>query len=276
MAWPLEKLTGWAAVRVFHLTGIAATRHPTGSGDTAFDYVQVACFLTLALLTAAIWSAIDARRGGRREYATAYAWLRLVVRFVLAGTLLGYGYVKLFPAQFPPASMYTMTEAYGDSSPMKLLWTFMGASKAYEIFGGLAEVVAGALLLFRRTSTLGALAAAGVLLNIVMLNLCYDVPVKLYSSHLLMMAIFLLLPDVGPMCRLLVLRRPAELHGVWVPRWERRALRVGSHVLQAVVIAGLLWQVKDAYRNRYMPPTKTPLTGLWVVNQDETGRSGAG
>jgi hypothetical protein len=40
---------------------------------------------------------------------------------------------------------------------MGILWTFMAASTGYTIFAGLAEAVAGLLLLFRRTSTLGAL-----------------------------------------------------------------------------------------------------------------------
>jgi len=48
----------------------------------------------------------------------------------------------------------------------------------------------GMLLLFRRTVTLGAIASAAALLNIVLLNFCYDVPVKLYSAHLLLMALF--------------------------------------------------------------------------------------
>jgi hypothetical protein len=71
----------------------------------------------------------------------------------------------------------------------------MAASTAYTFFCGLTEVTAGTLLLFRRTLTVGALVAVAALVNIVLLNFCYDVPVKLYSSHLLMMALFLLIAD---------------------------------------------------------------------------------
>ena len=38
---------------------------------------------------------------------------------------------------------------------MGLLWTFMGHSPAYSAFTGAAEALAGALLLFRRTTLLG-------------------------------------------------------------------------------------------------------------------------
>jgi hypothetical protein len=38
--------------------------------------------------------------------------------------------------------------------------------------------------------------AVAVMLNVALLNFCYDVPVKLYSSLYVLMALFLLLPDV--------------------------------------------------------------------------------
>src|SRR5947199_1204250 len=105
--------------------------------------------------------------------------------------MLSFGAYKVIKSQFPAPSLDRLLEPYGDSSPMGLLWTFMGASKAYTIFGGFAEMLGGALLTVRRTTLLGALVCIGVITNIVMLNFSYDVPVKLYSTHLLLMAIFL-------------------------------------------------------------------------------------
>src|SRR5580698_6849106 len=222
MGWPLAKLAHWAGVHIFHLTGEAADWHPTGSGDTAMNYVLTACVFVLALAGTAIWSAIDERRG-RREYRTAYAWLRLVLRFTLAVTLFEYGFAKVFPGQFGLApDLRELSETYGDSSPMHILWFFMTVSRPYTIFGGLAEVIPGVLLLFRRTTTLGLLGAAAVMANIVALNFCYDVPVKLYSTHLLLLAVYLLLPDMQPIWEFFVRRRAAQLTGVWLPAWERR------------------------------------------------------
>jgi hypothetical protein len=43
-------------------------------------------------------------------------------------------------------------------------------------------------LLFRKTKTFGSLVCITVLMNIVAMNFCYDVPVKLFSSNLLLMA----------------------------------------------------------------------------------------
>jgi len=159
-------------------------------------------------------------------------------------------------------------ETYGESSPMRLLWTFMGASAPYTVFAGLAEVIPGILLFFRRTSTLGAMASAAVMLNIVLMNFCYDVPVKLYSTHLLLMALFLLLPDVGPMWQFFVRRREAVLTGVWVPRFERKALRIGAYCLQGLTIFALLYSMgfQTYMQTRIQKTDKPEIYGVWLVD----------
>jgi hypothetical protein len=268
LGWPLAKLTHWAGFYVFHLSGEGADWHPTGSGDTAMNYVLAACVFALALVGTAIWSAIDERRGGRREYRTAYAWLRLFLRFTLAVTLFEYGFAKIFPGQFGLApDLRELSETYGDSSPMHVLWFFMTVSRPYTIFGGFGEVIPGVLLLFRRTTTLGLLGAVAVMANIVALNFCYDVPVKLYSAHLLLLAIYLLLPDLKPMWEFFVRRRPVGLTGVWLPAWERRPLRIGAHVLQGVVVFACAWAfVGGSYSSRQKAENPLPVRGVWAVD----------
>ena len=96
-----------------------------------------------------------------------------------------YGASKVFMGQFGPPGFGRLLETYGDSSPMGLLWTFMGFSQGYTFFAGLAEMLGGVLMITRRTTLLGAMVSAGVLSNIVLLNFFYDVPVKQFSSHLL-------------------------------------------------------------------------------------------
>jgi hypothetical protein len=262
---PLHALSPWVARHVFHLTGAVTKYHPTGSGDTTLDYISVFCFVAVALLSTFLWSVLDRRRA---NYRTLYAWLRLMVRFTLAFTLLGYGFAKVYPLQFQQPFLSTLTETYGESSPMGILWTFMGASAAYTKFCGLTEVLAGGLLLFRRTTTIGALVAAGALLNVVMLNFCYDVPVKLYSTHLLLMSLFLLLPDAVALFRLFLLHQASRLEGVWLPRFERRPLRIAAIALQALVICSILFNniwggyksVRDMASGYFY---KAPIYGIW-------------
>ncbi len=208
--WFSEKVdAAWRAVVPWFASHVLALEHeitifPAGSGDTTFNYVQLVCQLILAVFVTAIWSLIDRRRA---SFASLHDWLRVYLRFVLATAMWGYGMNKVIQLQFPVPSPNRLMSTYGDSSPMGLLWTFMGASSAYTAFAGATEVLGGALLFFRRTTTLGALVVIGVMTNVVMLNFCYDVPVKLYSSHLLMMAVFLVLPEAGRLFDVLILHR---------------------------------------------------------------------
>lgn len=172
--------------------GVEAVPRPNGSGDTMFHWVQCLVILLLAIVAAAVWSALDRRR---TEYTRLYLGLRVGVRITLGLTLLSYGSAKLIQAPFPPPGLFRLDQSLGEFSPMGLLWTFMGASRGYNIVTGLAEMIPAVLLFFPRTTLAGALLAAGVMVNVVALNFFYDVPVKQFSVHLLAMAAFLAAHD---------------------------------------------------------------------------------
>ncbi len=239
--WPTDVLDSYFTTHIFHLTGEAATRHPSGSGDTAQDWVDM---LALAGLRGCGFAGVD----GDLRVAGTPKRVPDALCVVAAGDAAGFGQhsvglwlLEVFDLQFPPPTAGVLLEPYGQSSPMGLLWTFMGFSAPYVIFAGVAEAIAGVLLLFRRTSTLGALAACTVLLNIVMLNFCYDVPVKLYSTVYLLMALFLLVPDVAPMWRFFVLRRDSRIAGVSLLPAEPPGLRIAAYVLQLLVVGHILY-----------------------------------
>jgi uncharacterized membrane protein YphA (DoxX/SURF4 family) len=212
-----NKIVPWAGG---HFLGLNITVFPNGSGDTTFNYVQVLLFLLLATLGTLAWSLLDRARA---DYKKLDQWLRLYLRLALGATLIMYGSVKVIQAQMPPPPLSRLVEAYGDSSPMGLLWTFMGASRGYNAFAGGAEMLAGLLLFVPGLTTLGSLLAIGVMSNVFMLNMCYDVPVKLFSLHLLLMAVFLAAPDMRRLMDLFVLRRRVQL-SVAEPLFQRRWL----------------------------------------------------
>jgi hypothetical protein len=271
IAGPVQSAYGalWELVVPLVADGVFGTEAPAlanGSGDTTFDYVQVFTYFALALAAAAIWSFLDRRRV---HYARLWEWLRVYVRFALAVMMIGYGAVKVIPTQFQPPRLDRLVQPFGDASPMGILWTFMGASIAYTIFAGLSEMAGGLLLLSRRTTLLGALVGAGVLVNIVAMNFCYDVPVKLLSSHLLAMAVFLILPDLGRLRNLLVLNRRVEPVPLQ-PLFRRRWLHRSALVLRAVFLLGYAgfalyqsWTVMHEYGD--LAP-KPPLHGIWNVD----------
>jgi hypothetical protein len=176
--------------------------------------------------------------------------------------MLAYGLYKVFPTQFPFPSAARLEERVGDLSPMGLLWTFMGYSPLYNLFAGLGEVVGGLLLVARRTTTLGALLLLGVLGNVVALNFSYDVPVKLYSSYLLLQALFLAAPDLGRLASLLVFNEPTERQRLGPP-YSARGLLIGGFALKLAFVGYLLYTGLSGQRAMTRGFAEGPLHGGW-------------
>lgn len=210
----------WVGAHILHLPA-PITIFTNGSGDTTYDYVLLLSYVTLALLIAIIWSLLDRRR---KSYHIIYHWLRVLVRYYVAFMMFSYGFAKVFHMQMPFPSLSQLVQPFGDKSPMGLAWSYVGYSSAFSAFTGWSEVVAGALLLFRRTTLLGAILSAFVAVNIVAINFCFDVPVKLFSSMLLLMSLFLMAPDVQRLINIFLLNRPTQpkVYYSYLPkRWMR-------------------------------------------------------
>jgi hypothetical protein len=259
-----DPLVLWVGQEVF---AVEITARPLGSGDTTWNYVQVFCFLVLALAATLVWSLCDRKR---RHYEQLHEGLRVFVRFSLALTMITYGAAKAIPVQMPAPSLDRLLEPFGNASPMGLLWTFMGASAGYQIFTGVAELLGGILLTTRRTTLLGALVCIGVMANVAMFNLCYDVPVKLLSSHLLAMSVFLVVPDVGRLITLFVFGRwpqPAPIR----PLFTNKVLHRSALVLRTsfvIVLTGFMLLLSAAPSIFAEDDTsRPPLYGIWNVQE---------
>ncbi len=254
-------LVRWVATHQFHAD---ANLLPNGSGDSTYGYVQVFCFLVIALAVTVVWTILDRKR---LHYTRLHEALRIYVRFALGAAMIDYGAVKVIKSQFPDPPLDRLLQPYGDASPMGLVWTFMGVSTAYNIFAGAAEMIGGLLLTVRRTTLLGALVSLGAVSNIVALNFFYDVPVKLFSLHLLAMAVFLILPDLRRLIDVFVLGRrvePVEIR----PLFRRPFLHRGTLMLRTLlVLAFTASTLNAAHQNRQIG--KSPLYGIWNVDEFE-------
>lgn len=232
----------------------------TGSGDTRWSYLWWLASLILAVIGAAIWSGVDRRR---LAYPRLAGWALIGLRYVLAFTMVSYGFAKIFDTQFPPPSYIRLDHRLGDMSPMGVLWTFTGASTPYAVFGGLAEALGAALLLWRRTATLGALVVAAVMTNVVMLNFSYDVPVKLYAMQLLVCAIVIAAPQLRRLATAVLGGAVAA-----VPPRPRGSVRVerGQLAAKVVMLAALGWSIYQQHQQwQTYPPPPGPLAGIWSV-----------
>jgi hypothetical protein len=238
-----------------HLLGLHTVPISSAGGDAAMAgdrlsaYLRLLCTTALAALIAWAWAALDRRRV--REDAIARG-LRLYLRYALAGLALSYGIAKLIPPlQFALPGPTRLSETYGESSPFALLWTFMGTSPFYAHFAGVAEVVGAVLLFFRRSVYAGALLLMPVLANVVLLNFCYDVPVKLLSLHMLVSAAVLLRPAAGKLLRALV------------PPRDGASGRMRAVLHAAACFALLAGVVLGQFRARREVPQPSPIDGLY-------------
>ena len=255
--------TLWTAAHLFHWTGAV---EPVFVRDTRYLYALLTCFLIFSIIAALAWRALDRRR---EQYVALNHWLRVFVRYVLAYLMLHYGMDKVFLIQFPAPGLGRLVEPFGNYSPSSLMWAFVGTSKLYTVFGGIAELLGAVLLLFRRTTTLGALIVIAVMTNVTVMDLSYDVGVKLFCFNLLLMASYLVLPDVGRLLQFFLLNRStpaAQLDPVpLAPSQRKLALAIKACVILLLIVPLTLREWKS-YREIGQGAPKAPLYGLYDVD----------
>ncbi|MGH9773540.1 MAG: DoxX family protein [Candidatus Acidiferrales bacterium] len=264
--WPLRQIISWVAVHVFHVHS-ALVITGSGSGDKTYDWVEAFCLLVLAVGATGIWSALDSKR---KNYVALHKWFRVFVRFALGSTMFSYGFVKIIPLQMPFPFLTRLLEPFGNFSPMGVLWTSIGASPGYEMFAGCAEILGGLLVLIPRTTTLGALICLADATQVLALNMTYDVPVKLFSFHLVLLALILLAPDARRLANFL-LRDEATGPSTQPPlfrgrRGNRIALAVQILFTMYLVVMNL-YGARLAWKEFGGGAPKSALYGIWDVEQ---------
>jgi uncharacterized membrane protein YphA (DoxX/SURF4 family) len=256
----------WTAAHILRVT------HPlvyedTGSGDRTFDWILLFCLLVVATVATGIWSVIERQR---ENYVTLHKWFRLFLRFALASEMITYGMGKVVPLQMPYPYLTRLIEPYGNSSPMGILWTFIGASPAYETFTGCAEMLAGLLLIFPRTAMLGALVCLADTVQVFLLNMTYDVPVKLLSFHLILMSLFLLAPELSRLADFFVWNRsvgPSTQPALFGTRRANRIALAAQIVLGVWLVGANSYSCWTAWHTYGEGRVKSPLYGIWNVDQ---------
>jgi hypothetical protein len=236
---------------------------PNGSGDTSWAWARLGLILMVTAVAVLVWSIADRHRG---SYARANWWFRTILRYHLASAALTYGIIKIFALQM---SFPTLSQL---ATPMRLSWLFIGYSVPYQVFCGVMETLAGVLLLWRRSITLGLILSAAAFTNVLLLNLAYDVPVKLYASQLLLVCIVLLAQDAPRLVRGLVLNQPTDASVLDVPPPASRRVRIGRNVVKAVVVYVIgvipLLSSWERAREAATPVTAIPLAaGVYDVTR---------
>ena len=259
----LAPVTEWVGRRLF---GVDAVLHPfSRSGDQTAMWVFVFTLLVVALAATVVWSVLDRRRS---HYRRLHAWFTVFLRICVGGPLLYFGAVKVIPVQMPAPPLIELLRPYGQLHPNWVLWLQIGSSYPYEMALGAVEIAAGVLLFIPRTATLGALLALASMAQVFLLNMTFDVSVKILSFHLLVLSLVLLAPQAKWLVNVFVLQRPSPLVALPALFTTGRANKVATGIqvtLGAWVLVGSLVTSEFAWYEDGGGRPKPELYGIWTV-----------
>ena len=263
--WPMREITFQFAGRVF---GAAGRLDYTGAnGETIFFWAQTSWILLVAAIAAGVWSLIDR---SRPDYATAHKWFRLLIRFGLAAQMFEYGMTKVIPNQFAAPSLNILATPAGDLSLNTHFWTSIGASPAYQMFTGWAELLGGVLLLIPATTMAGALICLADMIHVFVLNMTFDIGLKLTTFHLILLALFLLAPDMKRLLNFFVLDRVtgASTHSHLFKTAGRNRAAFALQILFGFYLLGVqAWANAGFWYAEGGGAPKSSLHGIWNVER---------
>lgn len=264
----MQKLTPWFSEHILHYR-YDYNIFTNGSGDTSYDWISLFILFLVALGGAILWTLLDKKS---ENYNRCYYWLTVIVRYYIALMLINYGAIKLVHAQMPPPGLTRLMQPLGEFSPMGLAWTFLGFSKGYNIFMGIVEILS-VLLLFRRTAVLGALITLATSVNIMTINYFYDVPVKLVSTALFLLSLFLLLPYIKTLyglffeekyVRLPLIRRPA-----FNAMWKRKSVLFFKIAFLGIFAFQQFSSLLTVQKQISLYFKKSPLYGIYQIDRSD-------
>lgn len=260
-----KPLVDFEARSLFHISHpVPIAFADTSSGDRLFDWLLVFTFLVIASLATVVWS-----KAQPASVCGAPDLVRIHLRYTLGSVLITYGFMKF--SQFPAPSFAVLNKSFGEESPMGLMWAFVGASPGYVLCIAVLEILCGALLLFRRTTLVGACLSFLLFLNIALLNVFYDIPVKLFSIHLLVGSLVLLWPDLGRLAGFFLgngFESSAPSPRLETPsKGQRIAHAIKACFLTGIALSGGL-SAAEGYAERTRP--KLPVEGIWKVTNFES------
>lgn len=236
----------------------------SAGGDTLWMWCFQLGWIVVAMLITVVWTAVDRRRHNYRGLAAS---LHVFARFGLALVMIFYGLGKVIPVQMGYMALPDhQLQLVGDTSLFETLWGSVGASEPYSVVIGLIELLSGVLLLWHRTWLLGALGAVIATAQIFLLNLTYDVPVKLVSGQLFLVAIGITSPYWSNLARVVFNRGEIRPVKIWSPigsgiPWLRRAGAAAKFGIAGILLATSGAGGVMAY-TVYHTPSST-LDGIW-------------
>lgn len=219
--------------------------------------------LTLFLISLAIGTIWTYFGKDKKNYRNLYYWIRVLVRYQVGFSLIAWGFRKLIPMQmvWPPNNL--LNTALINIQEQKLYWQSVGIVPNYESFLGFAEVLAGGLLLFRKTTALGGALTLVVLGNVAIANHVYDGSVHVPSFTYALLGAFILWYDLPSIWKLIVLEKevtPFHYYPDLSYGWKKYS-RLTLKVIGFSVFVGLGFYLHASGDLKYRMPEAKALAG---------------
>ena len=223
------------------------------------DYILTGT-VGIALLGSVAYVVVWHRReqAGRVDSGLRHAWLQGIIRYWLALSISTYGFAKILKTQFETPD-YRLDMPIGEVSGFGLTWYYFGHIYALGVIIALFQLGGSILLLYRRTTLLGAMILLPVMVNIVLINYFFHIGSGAFFNSIVFTLglVFLLLVDLKKLkvafWDLVERLPPVNIGGNW-----------GKHGLRLLPIAAAFGLIA------YFAFTKTgdtSLKGTWKVEK---------
>jgi hypothetical protein len=136
---------------------------------------------------------------------------KLLSAYYVSAVFLKYGFDKVFKRQFYLPEPNILYSNFGSLTKDTLFWSTMGTSHIYSVTTGIIEVIAAILILIKRTRIAGFFLAMAVSINILLINIGFDISVKLFTLFLLMVVFFNLYPVLKTTYAFFIQQAPVQL-----------------------------------------------------------------
>jgi len=270
---PYYQLVNWFGSVFFNTSGSLSNSYHAAT-DTASNYLIVLFTICIAAIGSVVWLFTDRRSSSYNKLSEI---LNIILRYYLGITWITYATVKLVHYQFPELTPVTLFHTYGNSLPRELAWNFMGYSNGFNYFMGTVECVIGVSLLFRRTYTLGNLLAIGALVNVMAFNYYFDDNVKLLSTMLMIMSLFLLSKNIKRLIDFFFRGKETSLEPAHFYRFSTKSKNIAFQIIKCgLIVLVILLDLRSfsakAKQWGYLGK-KAPLYGVYevvtfIVNKD--------
>lgn len=117
-------------------------------------------------------------------------------RYFASTMMIIYAFAKIFKTQFS-TSLLTYDTPVGALEGMDLVWFYFGHSYSYALFIALSQITASLLLLFRKTVRLGSILFLCIMVNIVAVDIAFDVDFDAFIMAIILtcMGLFIFLSE---------------------------------------------------------------------------------